>query len=67
VSLPIQRLRGDNLITLKEYLLAAVDRLSAELGYNPGETPSRVEFQAARSELTGQTRRTATLAGTAMR
>lgn len=35
VSLPIQRLRGDNLITLKEHLLDAVNRLSGELGYNP--------------------------------
>jgi hypothetical protein len=37
VSLPIQRLRGDNLITLKEHLLEAVKRLSAELGYNPAD------------------------------
>jgi IclR family KDG regulon transcriptional repressor len=40
VSLPIQRLRGDNLITLKEHLLAAVDRLSSELGYNPSDNPA---------------------------
>jgi len=38
VSLPIQRLRGDSLITLKEHLLAATDRLSSELGYSPSET-----------------------------
>ena len=37
ISLPIQRLRGDNLITLKEHLLDAVGRLSAELGYNVRE------------------------------
>ena len=33
VSLPMQRLRGDSLITLKEHLIEAVTRLSAELGY----------------------------------
>lgn len=37
VSLPIQRLRGDNLITLREHLLHAVNRLSAELGYSPSD------------------------------
>jgi DNA-binding IclR family transcriptional regulator len=41
VSLPIQRLRGDSLITLKEHLLEAVNRLSTELGYNPSETGSQ--------------------------
>jgi len=41
VSLPIQRLRGDSLITLKEHLLEAVDRLSTELGYNPSESTSQ--------------------------
>jgi len=41
VSLPIQRLRGDSLITLKEYLLEAVNRLSTELGYNASETGSQ--------------------------
>jgi IclR family KDG regulon transcriptional repressor len=45
VSLPIQRLRGDNLITLREHLLEAVNRLSSELGYSPsdgsGEVASR--------------------------
>ena len=40
VSLPIQRLRGDSLITLKEHLLEAVNRLSTELGYNQSETGS---------------------------
>jgi DNA-binding IclR family transcriptional regulator len=38
VSLPTQRLRGDSLITLKEHLLQAVNRLSTELGYNPSES-----------------------------
>lgn len=42
VSLPIQRLRGDNLITLKEHLLEAVKRLSAELGYNPADIPPQI-------------------------
>jgi DNA-binding IclR family transcriptional regulator len=37
VSLPIQRLRGDNLITLREHLLHAVNRLSSELGYSPSD------------------------------
>jgi DNA-binding IclR family transcriptional regulator len=40
VSLPIQRLRGDNLITLKEHLIDAVNRLSTELGYNPADASS---------------------------
>jgi DNA-binding IclR family transcriptional regulator len=40
VSLPIQRLRGDNMITLKEYLLEAAARLSAELGYSAVEVSS---------------------------
>ena len=34
LSLPTQRLRGDILITLKEHLLRAAGRLSAELGYS---------------------------------
>ncbi|HLV88272.1 MAG TPA: IclR family transcriptional regulator [Candidatus Sulfotelmatobacter sp.] len=42
VSLPIQRLRGDNLITLKEHLLDAVNRLSAELGYNREEASLQI-------------------------
>jgi len=42
VSLPIQRLRGDNLITLKEYLLSAVNRLSTELGFSPADAASQV-------------------------
>jgi DNA-binding IclR family transcriptional regulator len=33
LSLPTQRLRGDILITLKEHLVQAASRLSAELGY----------------------------------
>ena len=33
ISMPIQRLRGENLITSKEHLLHAAHRLSAELGY----------------------------------
>lgn len=37
VSLPIQRLRGDNLITLKGHLLEAVNRLSSELGFSPSD------------------------------
>jgi DNA-binding IclR family transcriptional regulator len=46
VSLPIQRLRGDSLITLKEHLLDAVSRLSAELGYNPQEPSLQVARDA---------------------
>jgi DNA-binding IclR family transcriptional regulator len=34
ISMPIQRLRGENLITSKEHLLNAANRLSAELGYD---------------------------------
>jgi DNA-binding IclR family transcriptional regulator len=37
VSLPILRLRGDNLITLRDHLLQAVNRLSSELGYSPSD------------------------------
>jgi DNA-binding IclR family transcriptional regulator len=33
ISMPTQRLRGDTLITLKDYLLKAASRLSSELGY----------------------------------
>jgi DNA-binding IclR family transcriptional regulator len=33
ISLPTQRLRGDTLITLKDILMRAAGRLSAELGY----------------------------------
>jgi IclR family transcriptional regulator, KDG regulon repressor len=33
ISLPIQRLRGENLITFKDHLLKAAARLSAELGH----------------------------------
>ena len=47
ISLPIQRLRGDNLITLKEHLLEAVNRLSAELGYNVREAST----EAARESI----------------
>lgn len=35
ISLPVQRLRGDSLITLKEHLLDSVSRLSSELGFVP--------------------------------
>jgi DNA-binding IclR family transcriptional regulator len=35
ISMPIQRLRGENLVTFKEYLLSSANRLSAELGYIP--------------------------------
>jgi len=48
ISLPIQRLRVDNLITLKEHLLEAVGRLSAELGYNVREA----SMEAARASIT---------------
>jgi DNA-binding IclR family transcriptional regulator len=34
ISLPTQRLRGDILITLKEHLVGAANRLSAELGHS---------------------------------
>jgi DNA-binding IclR family transcriptional regulator len=37
VSMPTQRLRGDILITLKEHLLFAANRLSSELGYSEAE------------------------------
>lgn len=40
ISLPVQRLRGDSLITLKEHLLDSVSRLSGELGYVPPNTSS---------------------------
>ena len=54
VSLPIQRLRGDSLITLKEHLLEAVNRLSTELGYNPSETGSAASPRLpGRAEVTG--------------
>jgi DNA-binding IclR family transcriptional regulator len=53
VSLPIQRLRGDSLITLKEHLLEAVNRLSTELGYNPTETGSPASSRlSGRAEVT---------------
>lgn len=53
VSLPIQRLRGDSLITLKEHLLEAVNRLSAELGYSPSETGSPASSRlSGRAEVT---------------
>jgi DNA-binding IclR family transcriptional regulator len=42
VSLPIQRLRGDNLITLREHLLHAVNRLSSELGCSPSDGSAEV-------------------------
>lgn len=48
VSLPIQRLRGDSLMTLKEHLLGAVSRLSSELGYNPQDS----SLQGARDSRT---------------
>lgn len=46
VSLPIQRLRGDNLITLRENLLQAVNRLSSELGYSPSDGSGDVTSRA---------------------
>jgi len=33
ISMPIQRLRGENLVAFKEHLLKAANRLSSELGY----------------------------------
>ena len=42
--MPTQRVRGDNLSALKEQLLSAAHKLSAELGY---EAPKR----SARNEL----------------
>jgi DNA-binding IclR family transcriptional regulator len=38
ISVPTQRVRGDNLSTLKEQLLSAANKLSAELGY---EAPTK--------------------------
>ena len=32
--MPIQRLRGENLVAFKEHLLKAANRLSAELGHD---------------------------------
>lgn len=49
VSLPIQRLRGDNLITLRENLLHAVNRLSSELGYSPSDGSGDVSSRAVAS------------------
>jgi DNA-binding IclR family transcriptional regulator len=46
VSLPIQRLRGDNLITLRDHLLHAVNRLSAELGYSPNDGSAELASDA---------------------
>ena len=46
VSLTIQRLRGESLITLKEHLLNAVNRLSRELGHNPANDSSQVARHA---------------------
>lgn len=34
ISMPIQRLRGENLVTFKDHLLHAANRLSSELGYD---------------------------------
>jgi DNA-binding IclR family transcriptional regulator len=50
VSLPIQRLRGDNLITLREHLLHAVNRLSMELGYSPSDGSSEVTSRVNSSD-----------------
>lgn len=50
VSLPIQRLRGDNLITLREHLLQAVNRLSSELGFSPSDGSGEVGLRARASE-----------------
>ena len=47
VSLPIQRFRGENPITLKEHLIEAVNRLSTELGYNPSNDASPVARRPA--------------------
>jgi len=49
VSVPIQRFRGDNPITLKEHLIDAVNRLSTELGYNSSDA-SPVAPQAGTAE-----------------
>ena len=45
ISVPTQRVRGDNLSALKEQLLSAAHKLSAELGY---EAPSK---RSPRNEL----------------
>lgn len=50
VSLPIQRLRGDNLITLREHLLQAVNRLSLELGYSPSDEPAGIAANAGTAD-----------------
>ena len=38
ISVPTQRVRGDNLSALKEQLLSAANKLSAEMGY---EAPTK--------------------------
>ena len=38
ISMPIQRLRGENLVTFKDHLVNAANRLSAELGYDAQAT-----------------------------
>jgi DNA-binding IclR family transcriptional regulator len=35
ISMPIQRFRGETLMTFKDHLLRAANRLALELGYNP--------------------------------
>jgi IclR family transcriptional regulator, KDG regulon repressor len=49
LSLPTQRLRGDILITLKDYLLKAASRLSSELGYSGHRSPDAVPLPVRRS------------------
>jgi DNA-binding IclR family transcriptional regulator len=53
ISMPIQRLRGENLITSKEHLLNAANRLSAELGYDSRAVRSDVSHETAPAEAAG--------------
>jgi IclR family KDG regulon transcriptional repressor len=49
ISMPTQRLRGDILITLKEHLLGAANKLSSQLGYlGKGEPPEAFRGRGSR-------------------
>ena len=46
ISVPTQRVRGENLSALKEQLLNAANKLSAELGY---EAPNKLSTRNEKS------------------
>lgn len=50
ISMPIQRFRGDTLITFKDYLLTAASRLSGELGCDPDT--ARLATESAAEAIT---------------